>query len=298
MTQIEDPDFHRFLDPGANRFTVLLDILAARGLEPSTATLSGNRNIFVGPRRTSAAQQAETPQTVLVAHYDRVPGSPGANDNGASVFQLIDAAGKLRFSGIPRWLVVFTDKEEAASSQGIRSQGSYSLAQGFIGLGLKDCRFFIFDACGRGDTLIVSTTVDQLLRRESGPGAMPARLAIQGLRSKALETGRRLCMAKLLLVPTPFSDDAGFFSAGLAAQTITVLPESEAAILAGALRQNPERASSLIRQESPHSRVSTELQTFWPKTWSLLNGPTDTIEQLTPSAFPLVARFAQGLCTP
>jgi hypothetical protein len=33
----------------------------------------------------------------------------------------------------------------------------------------------------------------------------------------------------LALPPTPFSDDAGFLRAGLAAQTITVLPAKEAA---------------------------------------------------------------------
>jgi hypothetical protein len=260
--------------------------------------LSGNRNIFIGPRREGGGQAAETPQTVLVAHYDRVPGSPGANDNGASVFQLIGAAGKLRYARALRWLIVFTDKEEAASSRGIRSQGSYSLAQGFLGLGLKECRFFIFDACGRGDTLIVSTAVDQLLRRESGPRSAAARLAIQGLRTKALETARRLGVAKLLLVPTPFSDDAGFFSAGLAAQTITVLPETEATTLAGALRQRPELAASLIRQAPPGDTESTSPKPFWPQTWSLLNGPMDTADRLTHSAFPLVERFAYGLCEP
>jgi hypothetical protein len=106
-------------------------------------------------------------------------------------------------------------------------------------------------------------------------------------------------MEKVLLVPTPFSDDAGFLRAGLAAQTITVLPSAEAASLASLLRTKPEFIDALISREALSAtklnpRTGAKLQL--PETWRNLNGPGDSPHRLTPKHYNRVVRFACELC--
>jgi hypothetical protein len=99
-------------------------------------------------------------------------------------------------------------------------------------------------------------------------------------------------MQKVLLIPTPFSDDAGFFRAGLAAQTITMLPSNECTRLVSVLRKNPLFADALVNREVRN----TQDRRLIPETWRGLNGPGDSHLKLTPRHFPTVLRFAQSLC--
>jgi hypothetical protein len=236
----------------------------------------------------------------MVAHYDRAAGSPGANDNSAAVFMLLEAALKMREQDLRNWLIIFTDKEELSPGEGIREQGSFGLAKRLRETVLKDCRYYIFDACGTGDTLIISTMADHLMKNETGHEAARRRRTLKVLRDDALQTARNLMMERVLLAPTPFSDDAGFLRAGLTAQTITVLPAEEAAGLASLLRTKPEFIDALISREAllaakfPVPRTGGEL--LLPETWRSLNGPADGPERLTPKNFSRVVKFACALC--
>ncbi len=288
--------FRDFTAPEADRYSLLFELLDSAGLEPASVDLAGSRHIIVGPLSRPQGRSEASP-TVLTAHYDRAPGSPGANDNGAAVFQLAAAAGKLREEGARGWRVVFTDKEEAAGSLGLRSQGSYALGRGFRDIGLEDARIYNFDACGRGDTLVVSTAADELLRGSEGAGADRALHALRSLRVRLLRTARALSLRRVLLMPTPFSDDAGFFAAGLAAQTITVLPEVEAERLAARLRGKPALAAQLVNREAEKSAgLSGRLGPLLPRTWKDLNTARDTPETLRPELFPTITALACGLC--
>ena len=113
------------------------------------------------------------------------------------------------------------------------------------------------------------------------------------LRKFALDTARNLNMAKVLLAPAPFSDDAGFFRAGLIAQTITMLPSSECIKLVADLRKNPELAEAFINAEI---RQTNRLMAI-PDTWRGLNSPIDSHLRLTPEHFRTVVRFAEALCS-
>jgi hypothetical protein len=279
--------FRAFLEPTTDRLAFLLAHLRERGLSPATVEIAGSRHVLVAPERSPFAAK---PRTVLLAHYDRAPGSPGANDNSAAVFQLAAAAARLRGDGVDGWLAVFTDREESAAREGARGQGAYALAEGFKAIGLAEARFFIFDACGRGNTIVVSTTVDSLAP-EDGQTKRVAR----ELRILALEAGRVAAGGRILLAPTPFSDDAGFLAAGVAAQTITVLPEKEASALAGALRNKPDYAASLINKKARDSIEPRAYRAFMPATWESLHGPSDDAASLSPAAFALMERFADGL---
>jgi hypothetical protein len=288
--------FKDFIALETDRYALLTSLLDALSVHYSVVTIAGNRHFFVCPESLAGGflgfPLAGQTSIILVAHYDRVPGSPGANDNSAAVFELIEAALKLREEPSRHWLIIFTDKEEILRGEGIRDQGSYTLAKGLRDAGFSAAQVFIFDACGTGDTLIISKTADHLMKYEAGPGITRTKHLVQQLRTKALETARCLDMDRVLLVPTPFSDDAGFFRAGIAAQTITMLPAEEAAALGSLLRNKPDFADALLCREV-HDTHDTLLI---PETWRYLNGPQDSYLRLTPQYFSRVVRFACALC--
>jgi hypothetical protein len=292
MREIPQAPYRRFMEfiaPGADRFGILRSMLNEElSLGASVLTLSGSRHILVPPAPDTLSREG----IVLAAHYDRAADSPGANDNSAAVFQLIETAARLREKKIRDWLVIFTDKEELARGEGILDQGSYALARELRNRGFENPRVFIFDACGTGDTLIISTTADHLMKGETGPGIAKTRRLVQGLRDRALEAARDLRLEKVLLLPTPFSDDAGFLRAGIAAQTITVLPAREAGPFASLLRNKPGFARALVSREAQ----DTQDRRLIPETWRYLNGPGDSHLRLTPRYYKQVVRFAAELC--
>lgn len=289
--------FAGFIAPGADRFAILKTLTEEMGLNAVVISVGDNRHFFVFPpgRRIKAAGgfpfRGQSP-VILAAHYDRVPGSPGANDNSAAVFQLLLAAQKLGAPDPGGWIVVFTDKEELLAGEGIRDQGAFSLAEKLKFWGLGEARVFIFDACGTGDTLIISNTTDYFLKHDERPGLRKTRRLVQGLRDRALEAARRLRLDKVLLLPTPFSDDAGFLRAGIPAQTITALPAKEAAPYARTLRKRPDFAELLIF--GAVTKAADRL--LIPETWRSINGPSDSPLRLTPESYDRIIRFAVELC--
>jgi len=281
--------FREFLAPCADRFAVLQEMLEQAGLYWRALETAGARHLLTAPLPPEDAPPRRSPP-LLVAHYDRAPGSPGANDNSAGAFILLESAITLKRSKAEGWTVIFTDKEELGRGQSIMAQGAYALARELKSLKMDRSKIFCFDACGTGDTLIISTTADYLLKGEEGGEKLQK--AARGLRETALETARNLGMAKVLLSPTPFSDDAGFLRAGFAAQTITMLPSPECIPLAAALRRNPEFAGALISAELRQKSHAAAI----PETWRCLNSPSDSHLRLTPQHFRAVSRFAQALC--
>jgi hypothetical protein len=289
--------FFEFIDPQADRYSILSSLIDHMALNSLVLPLSGNRHFIIFPKGRIIDTGSGFPfrgqsPTVLVAHYDRVEGSPGANDNSASVLLLLKAARRLIEQETDYWIIIFTDKEELSKGESVENQGSFSLAEYLRKAGLADSRIYIFDACGSGDTLVISTTTDYLLRNDNRRGVLKARQLIQGLRTRALDNADYLNLPKVLCVPTPFSDDAGFFKAGLTAQTITVLPGSEAGSYASLLRKRPEFADFLIAGDIK----SNADRLLVPETWRSLNGPSDSYLKLTPQFYDRIVRFAASLC--
>jgi hypothetical protein len=281
--------FDAFIAADADRYSILTTLLEELGLSYEARVICGNRHFLVSP--TYRARRAAA-STILAAHYDRVADSAGANDNSAAVFELLDAALALKKDETHGVLVILTDKEELSHGEGIINQGSYTLAKELRAAGMGEARVFIFDACGTGDTLIISTTADYLMQNENGSGVARARFRVRRLRAWALETARYLRMERVKLIPTPFSDDAGFLRAGLAAQTITMLPAPEAAAFAALVRATPAYADALVTREARAVHDARLL----PATWRRLNGPEDSRNHLTPENFQDVVRFIRALC--
>ncbi|MDR2468197.1 MAG: Zn-dependent exopeptidase M28 [Spirochaetaceae bacterium] len=274
--------FSEFINPVHDRFTVLNALLSELDFHYSVVQFGDSRHFFV------SSTGKERPARVLAAHYDSVTGSPGANDNASSVFILVRAALELKKkTGIP-WMVIFTDNEELAGEKGIRAQGSYLLGRGLKNTDLAGADFFVFDSCGRGDTLIISTTADYIMKKETGGGIATAQKKLKDLRNNAMLAAEHSSQQHYMLLPTPFSDDAGFLHAGLAAQMITTLPGSEAAAFASLSRANPRYTHALFNRD-----LQKELDmTLLPATWNRLNGPEDTEEFLTPEYFAGMVKFA------
>ena len=291
--------FYDFISPEADRFEVLLDHIKNIGLNFIVIPVEGNRHFFIFPPAINLKFSAgdmfpfsgQNP-VVLNAHYDRVPGSPGANDNSAAVFQLLRVAQILGGHGGGYWIIIFTDKEELKRGEGICNQGSFSLAKKLKKWGLGGIRIFNFDACGTGETLIISTTADYLLKNQKREGLQRARLALNYLREQALVCARRVNFKSTLLIPTPFSDDAGFLQGGIPVQTVTMLPAVEAAPFATVLRMRPEFADAVIAG----AITSAADRRLVPETWRRINSPADSHTLLTPKHYEKNVKFAVELC--
>jgi Zn-dependent M28 family amino/carboxypeptidase len=80
---------------------------AAHGLSPVTQDFpSGGRTV-----RNVEVAGAGASFIVVGAHYDTVPGSPGANDNASGVAALIELAGLVGKEGLPIRFVAFANEE-------------------------------------------------------------------------------------------------------------------------------------------------------------------------------------------
>ena len=273
--------FEKFVSEKADRFTLLRSVLDECSLGYSILKIDRKHHIAVpvAHNHDAASGYAES-SIILTAHYDRAPRSPGANDNGAAVFQLIETAlvFKKQKTGKSA-LFIFTDGEELAKGESLRLQGSYSLGLHLRENGLGNIPVFSFDACGTGDTIIISTASEELLKNETGEGAEAARRKAQTLRSLALEAARKVRLEKVLLLPTPFSEDAGFLLSGMTAQTITALPQAEAA---------------LARGDYSAMFLNTDRRLI-PETWRILNSPGDSPLRLTPEHWKNIVAFAEAL---
>jgi hypothetical protein len=291
--------FFEFIAPEADRFAILSKLIAELRLNSVVIPLGNDRHFFIFPPGKNFNPSAggrfpfggQSP-VVLAAHYDRVAGSPGANDNSAAVFQLLKAALRLGDQRVNDWIIIFTDKEELTAGEGIRNQGSFGLAKQFKIWGMVDSRVYIFDACGTGDTFVLSGTTDYLLKNDRRPGTRGAKQIINNLREHALNAARLLRLNRVLSVPTPFSDDAGFLRAGIPALTVTMLPAGEALSLASLLRKRPEFANIILTGADKDSPDRMHI----PETWRCLNGPADSHLRLTPEHYERVVRFAMALC--
>ncbi|MCL2879831.1 MAG: M28 family metallopeptidase [Treponema sp.] len=291
--------FFDFIAPEADRYKVLLTIAEKLELNFTVIEIEGKRHFFVYPpayrQKIPAGDifpfRGQRP-VILCAHYDRVVGTQGANDNSAAVFHLLKAALKMGKAETDYWIIIFTDKEELQPGEGIKDQGSFSLAEKLRAWGLGSAQVYIFDACGTGDTLLISKTTDSLFKNSESVNVYKIRQYITGLRNHALDSAHFLRLYNTLVLPTPFSDDAGFLKAGIPAQTITMLPTAEAGPYASYLRRRPDFGDMIINGQAKLSDERLRI----PETWRCLNSVADSYLRLTPQFFELVVRFACELC--
>lgn len=286
-----------FIAPGADRYKILLEHIESLKLNPVVISVDGNRHIFIFPPRQKSLRKVNifpfkgTKPYLFSAHYDRVPDSPGANDNSIAVFHLLNAAVCLGQSNIDNWMIVFTDKEEISLGESFENQGSFTLAKKLKSWGLVNVRIYNFDVCGAGNAFLISTTTDHILKNSDSVNICKVRKDVLDLRDHALVTADNMRLEKVLLAPTPFSDDAGFLCAGLAAQTITILPCKEAEQYEALLRSQKDFADLII---SGRIKAPREYRLL-PETWRNLNNANDTPSRLTPQYFEQTVKYIVAL---
>lgn len=285
-------DFLKFTSPGVNRLDLLKKILEKYGIPYTQIELAGTRHIVIKFPKDSYSPQF-TVKTIL-AHYDCVPGSPGANDNGSSVFLLLGAAKNMMDNpGIYNTRIIFTGNEELVSGQGVKEQGAYPLGLGLKSLGCLDDDIYVLDCMGRGDTLILS---DVGLYSGGGKILMERNRRIY---ERAVDICRGLKQSGkesvFFSLPVPYGDNAGLSAAGLSVQAVTVLPGAEALEFYQAIRNIKGKKPVVFSRE--FLEKNTGVKEAYPATWRIINTPRDDINCLNREAFDLAYSFIWALVT-
>lgn len=236
----------------------------------------------------AAAYNRHFKMKTLIAHYDRAENTPGANDNTAACVQLLFFSLQLLQSTKEHNIrIILTDGEEAGVN-GISQQGAYNLGRALRMLNMHNDDLFVFDVCGSGNALILS---------ESGIWGRDTSdtMNLAAFHRRCCAYAAAACNGRWYSLLTAYSDNAGFISAGLQAQVITVLPKNEAKILLHALRQQKDTTALHTLQDFiiKNERVTEDspFAAIIPTTWQRMHTAADSIATLTPEAFVLMDQW-------
>ena len=286
--------FKAFLKKDLNRCDFISQWLSAHNVPHSIVSLAQKKHIII--KYPAQFYDKNFKMKTLTAHYDRAPDTQGANDNSASCFILMNFAKKLCSYTRPHNIkIIFTDGEEAGAA-GLKEQGAYTLGTGLKKLKMDGDDIFVFDMCGRGDTLILSCS--GIFGRDK---AKTKRL--DELHKRAGLLAQRACPNQWLSMLTAYSDNAGFIAAGLFAQVITLLPRKEAETLLHCLPKEKltgqnktamgELTDMVIKNQKPPQ--GSPFEEIIPFTWQLMHTADDKIETLNSEAFTLTEKYLTAL---
>lgn len=210
---LEDPSPYRLVEvmsgqSNEERLHILTEALTASGipyeLDPFTIDGKNGTNVFADLGAT------EAPTLIIVAHYDRVMGSAGANDNASCVAAAISAYERLRASGPLENINVrflFPDKEEVGlvGAQGyIENHG----VENIVGVAS-------FEMCGIGDAFGIWDI----------RGDLESSNIVKALQQAGKDVG--VYNETHGPVPRYSSDHHRFFLKGVPAVGVTVLPKTD-----------------------------------------------------------------------
>jgi len=280
--------FEDFLKPDCDRKQFIIDRLATHGIKSSIVKIENSNHIFV--HFPSSAYNPQFKIKTVLVHYDRVENSPGANDNSAAIFQIMDWAIRLsKRNDVHNIRIFFTDGEEMGASGGVQEQGAFGIASKFRKLGILQNDVYVFDCCGRGTIPIIS-------QAGIGIGNHTFQKQILSLISRTENLVRSVSSQNWLSLPIPYSDNAGFLACGIPAVAITLLPQEEATQYLKELHTNPSLAEAIMGHKNPKTKLSPcEIQKKLPITWRLLHTKYDSVNSLTPEAFVLMERLLDTL---
>lgn len=260
MYQIPE-SFKQFISLECDRQKFIQNYLNKLGLDAPVIQLEGKNHIYV-----KFPQNQYNPMfkiKTVIAHYDRVEGTPGANDNSAAVFSMLEWAGRLcKMKSFHNIRLIFTDGEELGSD-GVSSQGAFPLAALFRKLGITEDDIFVFDCMGRGDVPVLTETI---LPKTASKSFINKFCDLEGRAQKLL---MEVSGGKWFTLPGNYSDNASFIANGIPAVAITMLPSVEISCAA----------------------MSMEL----PQTWKLFHTPEDNFESLDSKSFEITAEILNRL---
>lgn len=299
-------EFLQFIEPDCDRLLFIQNYLSERGVKTAVVKTGGYSHICV-----VFPQSCYTPffrMKTVVAHYDRVAGTVGANDNSAAVFAIMNWVCRMNNPSIIHNVnVVFTDGEEAggksreglvlddvcANSGGIKNQGAYSLGKHWIRYGRTDDDIFVFDCCGRGTIPVLGKTV-----APKNAGAQ-FKKNLGRLLQNAESVLRGAAASQWITAPLPFSDNAGFIASGLAAVQITFLPVEEASAYMMDIVKILALEYFVVHKkpESGNENEALALQQYLPKSWKMLHSNEDCLDSLTAESFSLLSRILDSIAS-
>lgn len=281
------PDFIDFLQPDCNRKEFIQEKLLSYGINSSSIVIDGKSHIYVDFSKNNYNTRFKI--KTLVAHYDRVPSSTGANDNTSGVFALIEAAKRLSTSDfVHNTRIIFTDGEEDGRF-GVLEQGAFSLAKRLKELNSIDGEVFVFDCIGRGEVPVISEiefpkNVDVSFYRK-----------YMNLVSNTNSIISNYSPYNNMILPTSFSDNAGFIANGIPAVLITMLPKDEVANYMSNLKRIPGLKESVLNrklEDVPNkSQPEYILRESIPLTWKYFHTQYDNITTLTPVSFSIISKI-------
>ena len=291
LSDFDSDFFQKYIAPDSDRLSFLQNYLSARGVRSSVIPLEGKKHLYIN--FPSSAYNPIFKIKTIISHYDRVAGSPGANDNSFANFVLADFAAELSNSKkIHNVRVFFTDGEELGEA-GVSSQGAFALADLFRRLGITNDDVYVFDACGRGEVAILARAgLDSKIQ-----GKFKKRFLDLYERTKNL---LKIAMPNSwMTLPVPYSDNAGFLACGIPAVAITFLPKDEVSFYYKNLMMDKNLEKAVMNCEiNLNSKNPDELslQRFkykekMPMTWRMFHTEYDNFFSLTTESYTLMKKI-------
>lgn len=287
-------DIQQFCEPDCNRYQFLIDWLTKEEITHSVIPTGTARHIMIRLDKIRPYLKRYYVKT-LVAHYDRVPGTPGANDNSAAVFQLLYSISKLKaFKSAHNIQIILTDKEELHPGESVVNQGAYQLAHLFREKKINNCMFFVFDMCGIGDTLISGRAGLQLLKAKYESEVRFKKMydQMQKFSASLADIFLQFRNGEFFNLNSLFSDDLGFLLNRYPALQISVLPFKEAVKTKEKLLLVKNEQWKQIQVKGMLSSEYKEfLKPMLPPSWRNNHKADDVVENLSIEAFDLVFDF-------
>lgn len=287
-------DFLNFIDYGCDRPQFIMNWLKNHGVESKIMLLDGKSHILV--QYSSQAYNPRFRIKTVIAHHDRVKNSPGANDNSAAVWQIMNFAVYLKnYPSFHNIRIIFTDGEELGWNTGIQEQGAFSIASTFQRLGIKNDDVYVLDACGRGEIPILSrcvlgTNVPEKFRK-----------TVVDLENRTQELLKTASPGRWMNLPVPYSDNASFLACGIPAVAITMLPADEASLYARMINRDRNLENLVLNRESSKEKRMREnipdysYKEHLPLTWRFFHSEKDNVESLTPVSFSVMEKILRVL---
>lgn len=271
--------FSDFIAQDCNRSDFIQNYLSSHGIECPIIPLDGKNHLYV--KFPIEQYNPMFKIKTVIAHYDRFPGSIGANDNSAAVFSMLEWAVRLKnYKSFHNIRLVFTDGEELGA-EGIKEQGAFALAQLFKRLGIVNDDVFVFDCMGRGDVPVICTT--------PLPKNVTKKFCKQyyELEEKAENLLKMANNGKWFKLPAHYSDNAGFIANGIPAITISMLPSDEISLYYSLLLR--------LNKIKDKAEIKSQMDECYPKTWKLLHTENDSINTLSAQAFEITGNILNKL---
>ena len=291
----DSDSFQKYIESNCDRLSFLQKYLSEKGVPTSVINLEGKKHLYVN--FPSTAYNPMFKIKTVISHYDRVEGSPGANDNSFANFVIADFAAEIFASKKPHNIRIFFTDGEELGAEGVSSQGSFALADLFRRLGISGDDVYVFDSCGRGEVAILARAgLDTKIEGNFKKRFLNLYERTQNLLKNALPNF-------WMTLPVPYSDNAGFLACGIPSVAITFLPKDEVSFYYKNLMadKNLEKAvmnckiDSKIKNPTDLSIQKFKYQEKMPRTWRMFHTEYDNFLSLTQESYDQLKKILREL---